>query len=211
MKKSNRRLPENEDLTLKGMEFLCQKYTLEYYAKYIEDYRAGLSSIEFAQLELDKNRKKLQLEIEYVNPNAITFYRHFVGVIESYLKEHQSKQLPSYPPISINKSNTEQEKNYSLRQVAIAYAVMGVQITNDNASEILNKHTIYRSVSKLLAKRVYRVNDLINTTGNKTVDTKHLKNLEAAKRLISGMKNKEMEKSISCIITAFQNNFNTTY
>ncbi len=88
------------------MEFLCQKYTLEYYAKYIEDYRAGLSSIEFAQLELDKNRKKLQLEIEYVNPNAII--KRFSQIF--YTDELISISITKQKSVHFRSHNTEHLK-----------------------------------------------------------------------------------------------------
>lgn len=105
-------------------------------------------------------------------------------------------------------SNTKKSKacipkeNYSLKAIAIAYKVMGVQITTENGAEILKRHSNFTSVKKLLDKRVITLSDLTKSSENKTVDTKNLKNLEEARLLLSGAKKKNAVKVITRIITA---------
>jgi len=98
----------------------------------------------------------------------------------------------------------DESKKYSHPQIAIAYFVMNKTITKENAVKILEKHSQNKSVDKLLQKLISRNNQLTKSFDNKTTNTKHLNNLIAAKRLISGMKIKSAITDIDRIITAFK-------
>ena len=105
----------------------------------------------------------------------------------------------------------QNEKNYSLKEIAIAYGIMSITITSENADNILKKHSALTSAGKLLQKRVNHVSKLSLLSENKTVDSKHLKSLENAKRLLSGIKNKKGLTDINRIITAFKTAFDSHY
>src|ERR1019366_6852908 len=47
-----------------------------------------------------------------------------------------------------------QDKNYSQKQITIAYCVMGIPITTENATIILSKHSQTKSAAKFLTKRI---------------------------------------------------------
>lgn len=100
------------------------------------------------------------------------------------------------------------EKNYSLTAIAIAYCVMDITISSQNAAGILLKHSQHRSSNKLLQKRVNRKGDLLLTSENKSTDTKHKNALEEAQRLLSGMKMKKEVEAITLIINEFKANRN---
>jgi hypothetical protein len=101
-------------------------------------------------------------------------------------------------------------KSYSLRQVCIAYHFMG-GVTKENAAKLLKLHTTYKSVSKLLQKANIKRKELTALSEHKSTDTKHLKDLLAAKRLISGKKKPEALKLISDIISQFQAKYDDIY
>ena len=111
----------------------------------------------------------------------------------------------------IFKPATKEKKSYSHREIAIAYCVMGITITSENAGGILKKHSNLKSADKLLQKRLNRVSELSALSENKSADTKHLTSLGNAKRLISGMKNKKAITDIDRIITAFKTAYNNHY
>ncbi len=102
------------------------------------------------------------------------------------------------------------ENDYSQRQVAIAYCVLGKPITTENYLFILEKYSQTRS-KKILQKRTLKISDLSKLSEVKSTDTKNLKDLQEAKRLLSGIKNKEAVKDISRIITAFLTSYNNHY
>jgi hypothetical protein len=68
-----------------------------------------------------------------------------------------------------------------------------------------------QSVDKLMQKRVYKTSVLTNLFGNKTTDTKHLKDLLEAKRLISSTKKQATIKDINRIISAFKTSYDAKY
>lgn len=117
--------------------------------------------------------------------------------------------IPDPQAVINKKKSVEVKNNYSLKQVAIAYFVMSEPITKENASDILKKHTKFSSEVKFLSKIIRSTKSLTTPTENKTSNTKHLKNLLAAKRLISGMKNKKAESAIDKYIQAFNTNMGT--
>ena len=79
--------------------------------------------------------------------------------------------------------------DYSHRQIAISYRILNITIDKNNAEGILIKYSSNRSPLKLInVFSKLRISDLDKLNQNKTTDSKHLKDLEAAKRLISGIK-----------------------
>jgi hypothetical protein len=133
-------------------------------------------------------------------------------IIDMVHKFASSRRQMWLKPLDRSKKSPQTEiNNYSHKQIAIAYIVIGKQITSENVSEILNKHSTLKSTQKLLQKRITNVTELTKLSGNKTSDTKHLKDLQAAKRLIMGMKNKKATHNISQFITAFTTSYNNNY
>jgi len=123
-------------------------------------------------------------------------FRHFRN--NSKIKTEQLKRSPK-----IN--------SYSIKQIAIAYSIMNILITSENAETILKEHSKFTSASKLLQKRINKVSELSKISENKTADTKHLKDLQAAKRLMSGMKNKNAINDIDRVIAAFTTAYKNKY
>ena len=106
-----------------------------------------------------------------------------------------------------NKNNWEKEKtdnNFSHRQIAMAYCVMEITITKDNAQAILLKYSKLKSSIKLVQKRITQPKNLMIISKNKKANTDKLRDLNEAKRLISGTKNKSALTEITHIIKEFE-------
>jgi hypothetical protein len=103
-----------------------------------------------------------------------------------------------------NGDTKKTNNNFSHRQVAIAYCVMKITITKDNAQAILLKYTKLKSSAKLIQKRITQPKNLMIISENKKVNTDKLRDLNEAKRLISGTKNKVALTEITRIITDFE-------
>lgn len=127
---------------------------------------------------------------------------------KDFLKEiSHTGTLPTPKKISqlSAKSDAKSKKQqFSLRQIAIAYSVMGVLIDKDKAPGILKKYSTYTSGAKLVQKRINKLKTLTVASDNKTTNTKHLKDLTEAKRLISGTKNAKAKIEIARIIQEFE-------
>ena len=108
------------------------------------------------------------------------------------------------------KKELNKDNSYSQKQIAIAYYVMGITITEKNAKGIIEKHSTTKS-KKILQKLITKTNQLTVLTNNKTTDTKHLRDLKEAKRLLSGIKMKKSKHDINFIITAFQTSYDNKY
>ena len=108
------------------------------------------------------------------------------------------------------KKTGKDKKSYSLKQVCVAYHFMG-GITEKNGAKLLKLHTRFNSVPKLLQKVVTKASDLTKLSENKTTDTKHLNDLKAAERLISGKKNVDALKRITYTIEQFRTNYDKHY
>jgi len=52
---------------------------------------------------------------------------------------------------------------------------------------------------------------LTRLSENKTADSKHFKDLEEAKRLLNGMKDRKAVSDLETIISAFKSNYNSYY
>ena len=134
------------------------------------------------------------------------------GGILNLINEKIRTMLASTEPTKKEKQIKSQgEKKYSHKEIAIAHCVMGVIITSENAENILKRHSKLTSPGKLLQKRITKTSDLTKLSNNKTADSKHLKSLESAKRLISGTKNKKGLTDIDRIITAFKTAMDNHY
>lgn len=134
-----------------------------------------------------------------------------IRLLYNYQKEKNELEGNSQKTIKKTSNSINNDRNFSLRQIAIAYFVMNITITEENASEILKKHSAFKSSAKLLQKRISKVSDLTNLSQNKTKNTKHLNDLKATKRLISGEKEINGETSITRIITAFETAYKSRY
>ena len=132
--------------------------------------------------------------------------------IKYYLKDNLNSTITETQAFSLQKIKTQSKnKNFSHRQIAIAYCVLNIVITSENAKEILQKYSQTRSTAKLLQKRINKASELTKISENKTTDTKYLQDLKEAKRLISGIKNKKANTDIDRIITAFQTAYDNHY
>ena len=126
------------------------------------------------------------------------------------ITDHGKKFLKAGGYIT-EKEDKKKNKNYSHKQIAIAYCVANEAITTENAAKILSTHSQTKSVVKFLTKRMFNASQLTTLSDNKTADTKHLNDLIAAKQLLSGRKKKEAVKDISRIITAFETAYRARY
>lgn len=104
------------------------------------------------------------------------------------------------------KKSKEATNNFTDRQVALAYFIMGTKIDEANYEGILNKHSQSKS-KRILTKLFTKTNQIKPLNETKKGYTEHLKDLKAAKRLLDGIKNKIGLNAITPIINAFQ----TTY
>ena len=176
----------------------------------VEDgYETSVKELKKMHLLAIRDKRKVPVLIEINTKEKNRFLRYKVavaGLIQKVveLKHHLQKIK------TVNSNNPDDPKGYSLRQVCIAYHFMG-GINEENAAKLLKTHTRYESVAKLLAKRVKKPSDLTQLSENKTADKKKLKDLQAAKRLMSGKKNKEALKHITHAITQFQTAFKNHY
>jgi hypothetical protein len=198
-------------------EIKCNTYQFEnrdLYKKYLDDrlftvifsmylqrqfYERNCHEIVLA-IGIDNYKKRFK-RLEEIRTSAIQYKKDLLR-IENKAVEANVKPAP--------KTEQKGKKSYSLRQVCISYHFMG-GITEKNGAKLLKLHTRFKSVPKLLQKVITKASDLTTLSENKTTDTKHLNDLKAAKRLISGKKNKEALKRITHTITQFQTAYGNHY
>lgn len=130
--------------------------------------------------------------------------KNIVKPIIEYLRTNEAI-LNKRKPTKENK-----QKSYTQKQVAIAYYVQGITITENNALGILKKHTETSSL-KILQKLITKNSQLTTILETKTASTKHLNDLKRAKELLSGIKNKRAVTDIDRFISVFQTNYEKTY
>jgi len=191
------------------------------------------------QKHIQKN-ETLYLNADVKNADIEQFKENIADSVSQYLKQSERTDQRKFSAISKVQANelmkfyywiveqnekapanskikTEQLKrspkinSYSIKQIAIAYSIMNILITSENAETILKEHSKFTSASKLLQKRINKVSELSKISENKTADTKHLKDLQAAKRLMSGMKNKNAINDIDRVIAAFTTAYKNKY
>lgn len=129
-----------------------------------------------------------------------------------YYKIKQTRVTKTTIQIPEKRKNTPKPstKKFSQKQVAIAYFMMGIIITEKNAISILEKHSNTSSL-KILQKLYTKPSQLTALSDNHAANTKHKNDLKAAKQLLSGMKNKKGVEAIIPIIAAFETAYNSKY
>ncbi len=96
-------------------------------------------------------------------------------------------------------------KNYSAKEIAIAYFCLGSpSITKENAGQILKTHSNYTSAENLIQNKISKTSQINTLTKNHAADTKHLKSLEKAKLLINSVKSSKVIVDIDAIIADFK-------
>ena len=153
-------------------------------------------------------------ELDFIEQELKEKQPLYKKTIGSKINDTQHKQIKIYleylekrkRELTKNKSTKESKNDFTHKQIAIAYCLLGKLITSENVAEILQKHSTNKSTEKLLQKRIHKASDLIRISDHKTTNTLHLKDLEAAKRLLSGMKKKKAIHDLDQIITTFKSN-----
>lgn len=102
-------------------------------------------------------------------------------------------------------------KLFSNRQIAIAYQLMGLSITKNNALDILEKYSTNRSVQKFLTRCNVSTDEMTFFSELKSQNTKLLHDLKAAKIIISGKKKQKALDEINRIIAKYQATYDKEY
>ncbi len=108
------------------------------------------------------------------------------------------------------KASDDSKKYYTHREIKIAYMLMGKAINVENASKILERYSLNKSIAKLLKTTVH-ISSLSKISENKKSDSVKLKALEAAEQIIGGEKNIVAMEDITRIRSAFESNYYTMY
>jgi len=144
--------------------------------------------------------KKLSKEIQY---DFNTWYDNEISINE--LSKPQQSNI-----INLKTNKLKDNKSFTQRQIAIAYYILGITLNEKNYLEILKKHSETTS-SKILQKLIIKPKQLTILSNNKTTDTKHLRDLNEAKRLLSGIKKTNEVKLINGYINTFESNYKNEY
>jgi hypothetical protein len=168
----------------------------EYDKKLVRDLKQSIEFKKHLFKELYE-KKKIELKDRYSNDT----FRHNI----------QTREVKSKLENTLKGKLTSQDGNYTHKQITIAFYIMDILITPQNAKDILKKYSQTKSVEKLLQKRINKKKALISISENKTTDTKHLRDLEAAKRLIASTKKRKAIVEINHIIATFQSEFKNHY
>lgn len=163
-----------------------------------------------------KRKKYIQVERHEVKilPHEVKQYGEMVGRLYCawcIIVENQKVFEPLFINTFTQKETVKKQNDYSHKSIAIAYCILGIPITTENAQEILSRHSQLKSFKKLLGTRISKPSQLTLLSENKSADGKHLKALRSAKQLLSGMKNKTAIKAIDTVIAAFQNHYDKFY
>lgn len=170
--------------------------------KFNDAKRKGFKTPErFAKHELDEIESRYKIAAKWFP--VFEQWKELLKVVAEkgiVLKKEQQKITP--------KTNTP---DFSLRQIAIAHCILKIVINRENANTILKKYSKLKSIDKLIQKRINKSKDLLKVSDNKTAATKHLNDLNEAKRLISGTKDKNAKIEIERIITEFKKEYDLKY
>jgi hypothetical protein len=139
--------------------------------------------------------------------NALEATEDQIAISTANNVENLQKLIDNKKP---KKKNNQSKNKYSQRQIGIAYSLINEPITTDNYEDILKKYS-HTTSKKILQKRDYTTRELTTPSGNRTTDSKHLKDLLVVKRLLNQMNTKKDISSIDSIITAFRTSFEATY
>jgi len=138
---------------------------------------------------------------------------HFQNIID-YLKSidvtNEPQQSNVLPLKTVKFKDKKDEKNYTQKQIAIAYYILGITLNEKNYLGILKKHSQTTS-PKILQKLITKNNQLTTLSDNKTTNTKHLRDLNEVKRLLSGIKKVNEIKLINGYISTFESNYKNKY
>lgn len=137
-------------------------------------------------------------------------YQNIINYLKSIDVNNEPKQSNVLPLKTVKVKDKKDEKNYSQKQIAIAYYILGITLNEKNYLGILKKHSKTTS-SKILQKLITKNNQLTTLINNKTSDTKHLRDLNEAKRLLSGIKKTNEVKLINGYISTFESNYKNKY
>lgn len=112
-----------------------------------------------------------------------------------------------------NPRKLNSNKNFTYKEIAIAYLFLKEFINKENAASILKKHSQQKCDLQLVrvARKNRNPSDLTKIRHDKTADKRHLESLMRAERLIISLKNKNAENDINRIITGFRMNFDKKY
>ena len=212
---------KKQDDFKKKQEFFISKKEideiLEKYFLYFENKSEAMSAIQYnynliKYMSFSHGNWSLYHFIDEENkriPDTNTYLKghdNHAHTIHSHLMEVFEKKLG----IDVKKKHNSKVNRYSLKEVKIAYFCLKEMITNQNYSSILKKYTCHTS-NKILQNPITKTSDLTATRENKAADTKHLKSLEAAKRLLSGIKNQSAIKTLNQAISTFESNCSLKY
>ena len=212
---------KKQDAFKKKQEFFISKKELdeilEKYFLYFENKSEAMSAIQYnynliKYMSFPHGNWSLYHFIDEENkriPDTNTYLKgrdNHAHTIHSHLMEVFEKKLG----IGVKKKHNSKVNRYSLKEVKIAYFCLGEMITNQNYSSILKTHTVHTS-NKILQNPITKNSDLTAIRENKAADTKHLKSLEAAKRLLSGIKNQSAIKTLNQAISTFESNCSLKY
>lgn len=138
------------------------------------------------------------------------------SLVKAIRKNHSDKKIMLKNEIKKDfkpkkKSSSKSKEKFNQTQIAIAYFFRkGKAITTDNYSEILEEHSTTLS-DKILQKRIKTISELTEIKATKTASTKHLKNIEAAKRLLMVVKDENAIKSLDTVLSTFRSNYISFY
>ncbi len=141
------------------------------------------------------------------NKNIIPFIIDYLKSIDVTNEPQQSNVLPLK---TVKFKDKKDEKNYTQKQIAIAYYILGITLNEKNYLGILKKHSQTTS-PKILQKLITKNNQLTTLSDNKTTNTKHLRDLNEVKRLLSGIKKVNEVKLINGYISTFESNYKNKY
>lgn len=186
-------------------------YNTDFLRKVQLYHSKGLIRARFPNELILPNPKKVSI-IEYSSDFYNDYSAYWTAMVWSkYIDwlalvkaDHNSKKQKTKKP-------SNKTKEPSLKAIAIVCFVTGEDLNENNYNIVLRKYGSKCNSKKILQKRIHKTSNLINASGNKTADTKHLNTLNEAKRLLSGINNQNAITTLNSCITAFQNNFNKTH
>lgn len=164
----------------------------------------GLNGITYNDIKTFGRNTGIFTKVLDTTKNYPELYKQFFNVLPLHIVE--ALEVNKIP-----KGKRADDLKLSIPQTAILCSIMEIEITAQNADEILKQHSEYKSGRKLVQERINKQSSLTAIRENKTADTKRKNNLLAVKQYISSTKNRTALDSISRIITAFETNYNNFY
>lgn len=188
----------------KAFDSLYEKLKSEYIAVKAEqnsDEKYFIEETDFINYELEK----LDTLARAVEQNS-KYFHHLSRWIE-YLDK--KRKAAAGRPLFTKTISADTGATYSVKQIGIAYFFLNIMITKENAVELAKRYNPKINSSKLYQKRVSKASDLTSLPPDKSAATKHLQDLRAAKRLVSGTNNKNALSSADTVLAAFEAKYNS--